>query len=285
MLDARRIAAAVHDAVLRAASELRPDVRAALARAEEVERSPRARSVLRQLLDNADIAVADGVPVCQDTGMVWVLIELGAEECFGEPLQPHVDEAVAAAFASGGLRMSVARDALFSRDNTGDNTPAQLDVVLRPGCGATVHVMLKGGGSDNASSLVMLPPGAGLEGVHEVVLDAVRAKATSACPPLLVGVGVGGGFDKVATLSKRALLRRIGDAGPGSDVPYIEDRMRFETSLLAAINATGIGPAGLGGDTTALAVHIQTAPCHIASLPVAVNMGCCAIRAVSVDVA
>jgi fumarate hydratase class I/fumarate hydratase subunit alpha len=215
---------------------------------------------------------------------VWVLVELGAEECLGEPLQPHVDEAVAAAYAAGGLRMSVARDALFDRGNTGDNTPAQLDIVLRPGHGATVHVMLKGGGSDNASALVMLPPGAGPDGVREVVLDAVRAKATSACPPLLIGVGIGGGFDKVGALSKRALLRRI-DADPGHDDSRDEDHALFEASLLAAVNATGIGPAGLGGDTTALAVHVQTAPCHIASLPVAVNMGCCAIRAVSVDVA
>ncbi len=279
MVDVGRISAAVHDAVLRAACELRPDVRAALALAAVAERSPRGRRVLEQLVRNAEIAASDRVPLCQDTGTVWVWVELGAEECPGEPLQPVVDAAIASAYASGGLRTSVARDALFDRSNTGDNTPALLDVTLRPGKGATVHVMLKGGGSDNASALRMLPPGAGADGVRQVVIESVEAQASFACPPLLVGVGVGGGFDKAGCLSKRALLRRIGDPAPDAG------HAAFEATLLREINATGIGPAGFGGDTTALAVHVQTAPCHIASLPVAVNMGCCAIRSVSVDVA
>lgn len=279
MVDTGRISEAVHDAVLKIASELRADVRTALAVAAEAERSPSGRRVLRQLLDNAEIASSSRVPLCQDTGTVWVWIELGAAECLGKPLQPAIDAAIASAYTSGGLRMSVARDALFDRANTGDNTPVFLDVTLRPGAGARVHVMLKGGGSDNASVLRMLPPAAGIDGVRRTVLEAVEARASSACPPLLIGVGVGGGFDKAASLSKRALLRRIGEPAP--DAAHGE----LEAVLLRDINATGIGPGGFGGDTTALAVHVQTAPCHIGSLPVAVNMGCCAIRSVSLDVA
>lgn len=279
MVDAARIGAAVHDAVLSAACELRADVLEALELAVSTERSSRGRRVLEQLISNAKIAASDRVPLCQDTGTVWVWVELGAEECLGEPLQYAVDAAVASAYKSAGLRMSVARNALFDRSNTGDNTPTLLDVTLRPGRGATVHVMLKGGGSDNASVLRMLPPGAGADGVRQVVIESVEAQASFACPPLLVGVGVGGGFDKVGWLSKRALLRRIGDPAPD------ESHAAFEAMLLSEINATGIGPAGFGGDITALAVHVQTASCHIASLPVAVNMGCCAIRSVSVDVA
>lgn len=174
--------------------------------------------------------------------------------------------------------MSLVRDGLLDRTNTGDNTPAFVDVVWRPGTGATVHVLLKGGGSDNASRIEMLSPDAGFEGVKRVVLETVEAKATSACPPLLVGVGVGSTFDKVGGLAKRALIREIGS------VPKDDRIEAMEAELLAAVNTTGIGPGGLGGDTTALAVHIVTAPCHIASMPVAVNMGCCAVRAATVEV-
>ncbi len=172
------------------------------------------------------------------------------------------------------------RDALFDRTNTDTNTPAFIEIVhaARPGIGATVHLMLKGGGSDNASRVQMLPPGAGIDGVRRVVLETVEAGATGACPPLLVGVGVGATFDKVAGLAKRALLRPIGQPPAGPSIAALE------AELLAAINATGIGPAGLGGDTTALAVHVLTAPCHIAALPVAVNLGCSAVRSATFSV-
>lgn len=221
------------------------------------------------------------MPLCQDTGTVWVRIEPGAEECVPGDVQVAVDRAVAEAYRDAGLRMSVVRDALFDRSNTEDNTPAFVEIALgvRPqATGATVHVMLKGGGSDNASRVVMLPPGAGIEGVRRVVLECVAEKATGACPPLLIGVGVGATFDKVGGLAKKALLREIGstDSDPTAAA--------FEAELLAQVNSTGIGPAGLGGDVTALAVHVATAPCHIAALPVAVNMGCSAIRSASVEV-
>ncbi len=278
MLHASQIADTVRDAVARAACELRPDVAEALRAAAVHERSVRGRAVLEQLVANAEIASADRVPLCQDTGTVWVRIELGSEERLTGNVQSEIDAAVASAYRDAGLRMSLVRDALLDRTNTGDNTPAFVDVVWRPGTGATVHVMLKGGGSDNASRIVMLSPDAGFEGVQRVVVETVEATATGACPPLLVGVGVGATFDKVGGLAKRALLREIGT------VP-IDDRVgELERALLDAVNATGIGPGGLGGDTTALAVHIVTGPCHIAALPVAVNMGCCAVRSATVEV-
>lgn len=278
MLTASRIGEVVRELIPQAACTLRPDVARALAEAAGRERSPRGRAVLEQLVANARLAELESVPVCQDTGTVWVRIELGSEEVLTGNIQTEVNAAVAASFVEAGLRMSLVRDALLDRGNTGDNTPAFVDVVWRPGEGATVHVMLKGGGSDNASRMEMLAPDAGFAGVRRVVLETVETKATGACPPLLVGVGVGATFDKVGGLAKRALLREIGS------VPK-DDRVEgLEAELLAAVNGLGIGPAGLGGDTTALAVHLVTAPCHIAALPVAVNMGCCAVRSASAEV-
>jgi fumarate hydratase subunit alpha len=277
MVDRATIADAIHAAVGEAACTLRADVRIALASAAAAEPSERGRGVIRQLLENADIAAADRVPLCQDTGTAWVRLTLGVDEDLPADLQQLADEAVARAYNDFGLRMSTVRDALFDRTNPGDNTPAIVSLDLRPGTGARVEVMLKGGGSDNASALAMLSPSAGMKGVRDFVLATVKEKATGACPPLLVGVGVGGTFDTVAGLAKKALLRRIGS--PAASASLAE----FEATLLSAVNATGIGPGGLGGLTTALAVHVVTAPAHIAALPVAVNMGCCAIRSAVVD--
>ena len=278
MIGSAQIAAAVREAIPRAAVELRPDILAAMEAAVERERSPLAREALGQLVRNAAIAGDDRVPLCQDTGYVWVLIEVGADQCVCGDLQEAIDAAVADSYASAGLRASLARDAFTDRENTGFNTPAFLDIATRPGPGVTVHVMLKGGGSDNASALQMLRPGEGEEGVRRFVIEAVAAKAASACPPLVVGVGVGTTFDKVGTLAKKALLRTVGESHPDAHVA------EFEAELLAEVNALGIGPGGLGGDTTALAVHVLTAPAHIAALPVAVNVGCCAVRSASIEI-
>lgn len=272
------IADAVYAAIAEAATTLRPDVAAALEAAVTAEPSARGREVLRQLLDNAGIASRDRVPLCQDTGTVWVWVELGERECLDGDLRVAIDSAVARSYRDHALRMSVVRDALGDRTNTGDNTPAFLDVTLRPGTGATIHVMLKGGGSDNASALAMLDPSAGAAGVERFVLETVSAKATGACPPLVVGVGVGGTFDSVAKLAKKALLRPLGSPA------LTEAAASLEARLLDAIDALGIGPAGLGGATTALGVHVLTAPCHIAALPVAVNLGCSAMRSAVVEV-
>ena len=277
MITASMLADAVCAAVSEAAVTLRPDALAALTVAEAAEPSERGRGVLRQLLENAAIAAGDRVPLCQDTGSAWVRIELGDGECLPDDAQAIVDGAVARAYRDSGLRMSMVRDALFDRSNTGDNTPAFLQIATRRSPGAGIDVMLKGGGSDNASALAMLPPSAGASGVAQFVLDTVLAKATGACPPLVIGVAVGGTFDTVAGLAKKALLREVGSPAmtPAADA--------FERELLEAVNATGIGPAGLGGRTTALAVHLVTAPCHIAALPVAVNLGCCAMRSAHVE--
>jgi fumarate hydratase subunit alpha len=278
MVRASSLAAAVYDAIGAAAVTLRPDVLAALVAAEKAEPSERGRAVLRQLIENARIASDEGVPLCQDTGSVWVRVEFGCDEPLGPECRAGIDDAVARAYAGFGLRASMVRDALLDHTNTGDNTPAFVEFSPRSEAGAHIDVMLKGGGSDNASALAMLPPSAGLAGVRDFVLETVLAKATGACPPLLLGVAVGGTFDTVAGLAKKALLREIGSPAASPEAA------RFEAELLDVVNATGIGPAGLGGRTTALAVHLATAPCHIAALPVAVNMGCCAIRSVSVDV-
>lgn len=263
---------AISSAIGEAAVTLRSDVRAALLAALDTEPSQRGRAVLEQLLENSDIACADSAPVCQDTGSVWVGMTLGVDQPPPGDLQAIADEAVAGTYRERGLRLSIVRDALSDRANTGDNTPAGLSISLRPGTGAEIDVMLKGGGSDNASALAMLPPSAGEAGIRRFVLETVESRATGACPPLVVGVAVGGTFDTVAGLSKRALLRPVGSPAQSAEASALE------AVLLAEINATGIGPAGLGGGTTALAVHVVTAPCHIAALPVAVNMGCCALR-------
>ncbi|MCL4079302.1 fumarate hydratase [Coriobacteriia bacterium Es71-Z0120] len=278
MLSTRAIADAVKEAVARLACSLRPDVRSALEQALRSETSERGRRVIEMLLENAAVAERDAAPLCQDTGTVWVWVEAGEDECVPAGLPEAIDAAVRDAYRESGLRMSVVKDALLDRTNTGDNTPALLDVSWRPGSGATVHVMLKGGGSDNASVVQMLPPSAGEDGVVDAVVRAVEAKGASACPPLVIGVGVGGTFDTVGKLSKRALLRPL-------DAPAADPRVRdLEARILVAVNATGIGPAGLGGSTTALGVRLVSAPSHIAALPVAVNLGCCAMRATSVEV-
>ncbi|MDR1712749.1 MAG: FumA C-terminus/TtdB family hydratase beta subunit [Coriobacteriales bacterium] len=284
ILTAEGIAALVERAIPQLAWGLRGDYGAALAAAAELEPDERGRAVLGQLLDNAEVAAADQVPLCQDTGYVWVLLEVGGADAFGQEIAipanifSLVDEAVARAYQQAGLRRSLLRDALLDRSNSGDNTPAFCELYLsRDLAGARLHVMLKGGGSDNASRVVMLPPGAGEAGVVEAVLAAVREKGANACPPLVVGVGVGSTFDKVASLAKRALLRPL-------DVGNPEPRLAgLEQELLLAINALGIGPGGFGGVTTALGVNVLTAPCHIAALPVAVNIGCNAVRSVTLE--
>ena len=279
------LAALVGQSIRRIACELRPDLLDGLYRAAQAETGERGCAVLQQLIVNAGIAVDERCPLCQDTGYVWVLLEVGERDAAGQEIAISssifrlVDDAVAEAYRAAALRMSLVRDALTDRSNSNDNTPAFCELYLNPEKqGATLHVMLKGGGSDNASRVVMLPPGAGLSGVKQVVLDAVREKGASACPPLVIGVGVGSTFDKVGSLAKRALLRDIGQHNPQPELASLERQ------LLEEVNALGIGAGGLGGDTTALAVSLLTAPCHIAALPVAVNIGCNSLRSLSIDI-
>ncbi|MDR1016019.1 MAG: fumarate hydratase [Coriobacteriales bacterium] len=258
--------------------ELRPDFRAALA---ALPADGPAAFAIRQLQENARIAGASRAPLCQDTGYIWALLELAPGDTLAGGAMSGFDAIAGRVYTERGLRKSLLRDALVERDNTGDNTPVMGEVHLLKDLAvhSKLHVMLKGGGSDNASRLTMLAPGAGTEGVVAEVVDAVRAKAANACPPLLVGVGVGATFDKVAGLAKHALLRPVDQANPDPRVAAIE------ADMLKRVNDLGIGPGGFGGGPTALAVHIETAPCHIAALPLAVNLGCSAMRSTTIDLA
>lgn len=278
VLSSNTISDALLVSIPRLANVLPPDILEALIAARDRETHERAKIVLDQLVLNAQIASEDHVPICQDTGTVWCCLEVGPDIGLNANVFSKVNQSVAAAFINSKLRKSVVRDALFDRTNTGDNTPAfcELRLVDEPGV-ARLHIMLKGGGSDNASRVVMLTPNAGKQGVIETVLACVEEKAANACPPLVIGVGVGTTFDKVAGLAKLALMRPLDFPSPNPEVAA------FEQELLDAVNATGIGAGGLGGDTTALGVRVKTAPCHIAALPVAVNMGCSAMRRLTVE--
>lgn len=278
VLSSNTISDALLVSIPRLASVLPPDILEALIAARDRETHERAKIVLNQLVLNAQIANEDHMPICQDTGTVWCCLEVGPDIGLNANVFSKVDQSVAAGFINSKLRKSVVRDALFDRTNTGDNTPAfcELRLVDKPGV-ARLHIMLKGGGSDNASRVAMLTPNAGKQGVIDTVLACVEEKAANACPPLVIGVGVGTTFDKVAGLAKLALMRPLDVPAPDPEVAA------FEQELLEAVNATGIGAGGLGGDTTALGVRVKTAPCHIAALPVAVNMGCSAMRRLTVE--
>lgn len=271
------VAAKLREALPQLAFELPDDIQAGLAHALERERNPRAAEALRLLVENARIAREDRVAICQDTGSVWACLEIGPDVSVAGDVLDGVNAAVAEAYTANNLRKSLVHDALFNRANTGDNTPAFSEIHVSSRPGACLHVMCKGGGSDNASRVVMLTPSAGRAGVVDAVLACVREKAANACPPLVIGIGVGGTFDKVAGLAKMALMRPLDAPAPDPEVAA------FEAELLAAVNATGIGAAALGGKATALSVKVQTAPCHIAALPVAVNMGCSALRRATVE--
>ncbi|MCL2807200.1 MAG: fumarate hydratase [Coriobacteriia bacterium] len=279
-LDATQIASVVEEQLVAMTSTLRPDYLSALQAALKSEKSSIGCLALEQLVANARLAQTEGLPLCQDTGYVWVCLEVDGSVLVPGNIFSEVDAAVARAAEAAGMRTSLLHDALVKRVNTANNTPAFCEVLLssdscRPS--AVLHIMLKGGGSDNASALAMLPPSAGIEGVLEFVVRSVAAKGANACPPLVLGVGVGSTFDKVAGLAKYALLRPLGSTHPN------EELAALEKELLARINALGIGPGGLGGSTTALAVHIHSAPCHIASLAVAVSINCTALRTSSTD--
>lgn len=280
ILSKERLAKEVYDAIGFCATHLRNDYAEAISsilHAEKASDDERAQSVMESILENASIAERDHVPICQDTGYVWVCLEVGPDQLIPGDIFSLVNDAVARAYKDNFLRKSLVKDALFDRSNTMDNTPAFCEVKFTEENGCKLHVLLKGGGSDNASRVVMLPPGSGETGIIDAVCDCVLEKAANACPPLVIGLGVGSTFDKVAGLAKHALLRPV-DAQAKD--PKISE---FETQVLDAVNALDIGPGALGGYPTCLAVHLETAPCHIAALPLAINMGCCAMRSVTLD--
>ena len=247
---------------------LTPDMQKALECAVTDEKSSIGQKVLGQLQDNLQIAQEDTIPICQDTGMAVVFLEIGQDVHFeGGSLTDAINEGVRQGYVDGYLRKSVVKDPLI-RENTKDNTPAVIHYDLVPGDKVKITVAPKGFGSENMSRIFMLKPADGIEGVKNAILTAVKDAGPNACPPMVVGVGIGGTFEKCALLAKKALTRPVDER---SSIPYVKE---LEEELFATINRLGIGPGGLGGSTTALAVNIDTYPTHIAGLPVAVNICC-----------
>jgi fumarate hydratase subunit alpha len=249
------------------------DVVRALKTALGKEESSTGKRILEQILDNADISRSRQAPLCQDTGFAVFFVEAGRDLAYeGEgTLQDAINRGVADGYKTGFLRKSIVQDPL-DRVNTGDNTPAVVHLTQVPGDQLTITFAAKGGGSENMSRLAMLKPADGVQGVKDFVVDAVRKAGANPCPPVIVGVGIGGTFEKCAQLAKKSLLRELGDRHPN---PYYA---ALEEELLELVNRTGVGPQGLGGTTTALDVLVEVHPCHIASLPVALNMQCHSAR-------
>jgi len=273
-IEFEQVAKTVASLCVAACHELPEDVLQALERAVQRESNPRAAALLRQLIENAHLAVQDQIPLCQDTGLTVVFVEQGAEVTLvpagpgRQTLVEAINEGVRAGYEAGYLRKSIVADPLNQRKNTATNTPALVHLSLVPGDALKLTLMAKGGGCENKSQFHMFRPTADKQEVMNWVVDVVREAGADACPPFVVGVGIGGNFEYSCLLSKRALLRRLDESHPD---PFYA---RMEQELLNQVNALGLGPQGLGGDTTALAVLIETAPCHIASLPVAVNIEC-----------
>lgn len=251
------------------------DIKAAIQKGAENEKSPLGRQILGQLEENMDIAAAENIPICQDTGMAVVFINIGQDvHIDGILLEDAVNEGIKKGYTEGYLRKSVVNDPIL-RVNTNDNTPGIIHYQIVPGNQLEITIAPKGFGSENMSKIYMLKPADGIEGVKEAILSAVKDAGPNACPPMVVGVGIGGDFEKCAIMAKQALARSIREH---SQIPYVKE---LEMEMLDKINGLGIGPGGLGGTMTALGVNINTYPTHIAGLPVAVNICCHVARHVT----
>ena len=245
------------------------DIMTALEKARENEKSKVGKSVLTQIIENDKLAAKEEVPLCQDTGMAILFVEYGDKVVIEDgSFEDAVNEGVRQAYKDGYLRKSVVNDPVFDRLNTKDNTPAVIHYSIVPGDKVEIKVAPKGFGSENMSRVFMLKPADGIEGVKNAILTAVRDAGPNACPPMVVGVGIGGTFEKCALMAKEALTR---EAGSHSEIPWVKD---LEEEMLDTVNKLGIGPGGLGGTTTALAVNVNSFPTHIAGLPLAVNICC-----------
>ena len=267
-VDVGRVTEAVRDMCIEANHFLGEDMKCAMEKAADEEESVVGKQILQQLQENLKIAGEDMIPICQDTGMAVIFMEIGQEVHFtGGILEEAIQEGVRLGYTEGFLRKSVVKDPIL-RENTGDNTPAVIHYSICPGEEVKITVAPKGFGSENMSRIFMLKPADGIETVKEAVLTAVKDAGPNACPPMVVGVGIGGTFEKCALLAKSALIRPVNER---ASIPYVRE---LEEELLDKINASGIGPGGLGGRITALAVNINTYPTHIAGLPVAVNICC-----------
>lgn len=266
IIAAKQVTEAVAEAVVDVNYHLAADVLAAIERAIPAETSPVGREVLGQIVENARIAAEGKYPLCQDTGLPVIFVELGEDARVEGGLYAAIEAGVRKGAEEGYLRKAVCDP--FTRKNTGDNAPPIIHLTLVPGDKLTLNLMTKGGGAENMSKAVSLSPLAGREGIVSLVIDTVRAGAVNACPPLIIGVGVGGDLEYAAEMAKRSLTRPLNEHSPDKTLAELE------RELLDKINRLGIGPGGLGGRTTALAVHALSAPCHIASLPVAVVLEC-----------
>ncbi len=272
-VSAAEIAAKVRDLCIAAAYDLPQDAVDAFRRALEKEESPQGRAIFDELLRNAEVATTERIPYCQDTGVAVVFVKKGPGVTIeGGTLTGAITEGVRRGYTEGYLRASVVAEPLFDRKNTGDNTPPIIHIEESERDELSITLVPKGAGSENMSRLVMLTPSAGWEGVKGEVVETVRRAGANPCPPIVVGVGIGGNFEHSAYLSKKALIRTLGEPNPDPRIAALE------RELLEEVNKTGIGPQGLGGTVTALAVHIETFPTHIASLPLAINLGCHAYR-------
>jgi fumarate hydratase subunit alpha len=261
----------VRDLCMEANTDLGKDVLQAFDRAMEKEESPLAVEILKELKENARIAKEEKVPICQDTGFAVVFIELGQEvHLVGGDLTQAVFEGVRRGYRDGYLRKSICHP--FTRANTGDNTPAIIHTEIIPGDKVKITIAPKGGGSENMSRVTMLTPSDGVEGIKKFVVQRVKESGSNPCPPTIVGIGIGGTLEQAALLAKKSLLRPLGSKNPDPELG------KLESEILTEINKLGIGPQGLGGRTTSLAVHILMMPCHIASFPLAVNIQCHAQR-------
>jgi len=266
----------VKEAVIRANTELGEDVEDALKEALKKEKSPFGKEILKQIILNSNIAKKEKIPICQDTGIVIIFAEIGCELKIEGDLYSALEEGVKKGYKEGYLRMSVCHP--LSRRNTQSNTPVFFHTEIVKGDRLRMWIMTKGGGAENMSRLYMLLPTEGWEGIKKRIIETVVEAGARACPPLIVGMGIGGSFETAPILAKKALLRKTGEPSPDPEIA------KMEKEVLEDLNRTGIGPQGLGGTVTALAVHINMMPCHIASLPVAVNLQCHAHRKIFLEI-
>ena len=269
-LQSSEITASVRKLAISASCDLEPDILDNLLAARDKEKSPLAKNALEMLVTNANIASREQIPVCQDTGIGVVFVSIGQEVFVEGDLQEAIQEGIRAGYAEGFLRKSVCDP--VTRKNTGTNVPAVIHFEIVPGDKLHIGFLPKGCGSENMSGLVMLPPSAGIPGMEDYVVQKVKDAGSNPCPPVVIGVGLGGTFEKAALLAKKSLMRPLGEPNPDAQVAEIEQR------ILQRVNREGQGVMGWGGVNTALAVHLETYPTHIASLPVAVNIQCHAHR-------
>ncbi len=272
-IDCKQITETVSNLFQEACLYLPEDVLTALKQAREKEESPVAKDVLDKMIENTEIAGKEKIPLCQDTGAAVVMLELGQEvHISGGDLETAINEGVRQGYEKGYLRKSMVRQPFSARVNTKDNTPAIIHTDIVPGDKLKISVIPKGGGSENCSRLTVMPPAKGRQGIIDFVVNLVDEAGSNPCPPVIIGLGIGGTTDKTMAMAKKALLRKVGEPNPDPEVDELE------REILQRVNNLGIGPMGYGGRTTALAVHAETFPAHIASMPVAVNIQCWCAR-------